>query len=138
MPSPINNDFSLAHPRTQEYLDWLQPPAFDLQELWGPGIAQRAQEFSATPPGYYGANDPLLDSRFVVTDEQEAEFYRRVYAGANFMVGASYHHSSYEVAICSGPDLSEIEYRRAAYGLPGLCRRPKLPREPVEALPLPG
>lgn len=83
MPSPINNDFSLAHPRTQEYLDWLQPPAFDLQELWGPGIAQRAQEFSATV--------------------------------ATVVVASAYH----EVG-------------------PGLCRRPKLPREPVEALPLPG
>jgi hypothetical protein len=113
-------------------------------QQYSAGMQQAAAEL-----GRVSAPRPLT---FRINDEVDVAFYERVYGGARFRVGDVCLHSSYIVTPgqCSEDDLGAIRYIRAV-GLgsdnyhPGLTiepprprRRAKLPREPVEALPLPG
>lgn len=94
------------------------------------------------------------DETFTPINPFECAFYNNVYNNASFTVGMSYRHDSFIVTPdhCTVSELRAIRARRGRINLgdydreyslnipPGPPRRirAKLPREPVEALPLPG
>lgn len=136
----------------------LAPLSFDAQtveltraQVYPPGRVFSPSDYGAppmpTPP------PPLRQASFTVRDDAEAAFYSRVYWGGNFGSRAqdAYTHDDYVVTPehCSGSDLRIIRAVRSVLGLGDSSywgsaasstprSRAKLPREEIEALPLPG
>lgn len=89
---------------------------------------------------------PRHNTMFTPT-EYDIEFWRRVYHGATFEVGTIYNHTDF-IVITTHAAMSEVHLVMQIREAVGITyhgseayraqHRPKLPREPVEALPLPG
>lgn len=83
-----------------------------------------------------------VDNYFLVRDELGQQFINRVYNDYTPMIGDYVAHRNFVVTeeYCTRDDLAFITHlrRRAGIDAEGRNIRQKLPREPVEALPLPG
>lgn len=97
--------------------------------------------------------DPTLEL-FTIFSEEDSAFYNSVYFGASFSIGHTYNHQYYVVTPqnATPAEVAAIRSLRAQAGISsddgfrnqsppvagGRLPRLRLPREPVEALPLPG